>query len=63
MKISNLRIEGRDGYSYLTVDIETRFTPPHCTKFWFSVTSSYEDWLTDDVYDAFLVICETWMAN
>lgn len=54
MKISNLRIERRDGHSYLTVDINTRFSP-HYDKLWFSVPSEYEDWLTDDVYDAFLV--------
>ena len=27
MKISNLRIEKKDGFSYLTVDINTKFTP------------------------------------
>lgn len=55
MKISNLRIEKKDGFSYLTVDINTKFTPPTSNKLWFSVPSEYEDWLTDDVYDAFLV--------
>ena len=55
MKISNLRIERRDGHSYLTVDISTQFTLPQYNKLWFSVPSKYEDWLTDDVYDAFLV--------
>ena len=55
MNISNLRIERRDGYSYLTVDISTQFTPTQYNKLWFSVPSQYEDWLTDDVYDAFLV--------
>lgn len=55
MRISNLRIERRDGHSYLTVDINTKFTPPQYNKLWFSVPSEYEDWLTDDVYDAFLV--------
>lgn len=29
MNISNLRIENKDGFSYLTVDINTKFTPPH----------------------------------
>lgn len=28
MKISNLRVEKKDGYSYLTVDINTKFAPP-----------------------------------
>ena len=28
MKISNLRIEKKDGISYLIVDINTKFTPP-----------------------------------
>ena len=54
MKISNLRIEKREDQSYLTVDISTQFTPEY-NKLWFSVPSQYEDWLTDDVYDAFLV--------
>ena len=54
MKISNLRIEKREDQSYLTVDISTQFTPGY-NKLWFSVPSKYEDWLTDDVYDAFLV--------
>ena len=54
MKISNLRIEKRDDQSYLTVDINAQFSPRH-NKLWFSVPSQYEDWLTDDVYDAFLV--------
>lgn len=53
MKISNLRIERRDGFSYLTVNMDVKYTTAN--KLWFSVPSEYEDWLTDDVYDAFLV--------
>ena len=53
MKISNLRIERHDGQSFLTVDVEAKYTSAN--KLWFSVPSEYESWLTDDVYDAFLV--------
>lgn len=53
MKISNLRIERHEGFSYLTVDFEVKYTKAN--KLWFSVPSEYEDWLTCDVYDAFLV--------
>lgn len=53
MKISNLRIERHDGQSFLTVDIEAKYTSAN--TLWFSVPSEYEGWLTDDVYDAFLV--------
>lgn len=53
MKISNIRIENKDGFSYLTVDVKANYTPQN--NLWFSVPSEYEDWLTFDVYDAFLV--------
>lgn len=55
MKISNLRIERVDGYSRLAVDVDAKFIPPHVNVLWYSVPSEYEDWLTTDVYDAFLV--------
>lgn len=55
MKIRNLRIERVDGYSRLTVDIDAKFTSPGVNSLWYSVPSEYEDWLTTDVYDAFLV--------
>lgn len=53
MRISNLRIERKNGFSYLTANFEVKYTKSN--KLWFSVPSEYEDWLTDDVYDAFLV--------
>lgn len=53
MKISNLRIERRGGWSYLTVDVNAAYTKAH--TLWYAVPSEYEKWLTDDVYDAFLV--------
>jgi len=53
MKISNLHIRRDNGYSYMTVDISTNYT--NGSELWFSVPSEYEEWLTDDVYDAFLV--------
>lgn len=55
MRISNLRIERVDGYSRLAVDVDAKFTPPHVNVLWYSVPIEYEDWLTTDVYDAFLV--------
>ena len=53
MRISNLRIEEKGGCSYLVVDICASFTD--ISNIWFSVPCEYQDWLTDDVYDAFLV--------
>lgn len=53
MKITNLRIENKNGYSYLTTDIDCSFS--QSKTLWFSVPEHYESWLTDDVYDAFLV--------
>ena len=53
MRISNLRIEDRNnGRSYLIADLESGFTKEK--NLWFSVDRKYRDWLTDDVYDAFL---------
>lgn len=53
MKISGLRIERSNGKSFLTADIECKFSKE--TKLWFCVSSEYEDMLTDDVYDAYLI--------
>ena len=53
MKLGNLRIEHRGGYSYLVCDMEAQFTD--VKEIWFSVPTDFEKYLTDDVYDAFLV--------
>ncbi len=53
MRLSNLRIERRDGISFLTCDMEAKFTD--VKQIWFSVPTEHEKYLTDDVYDAFLV--------
>lgn len=53
MKLSNLRIERRDGMSFLTCNMEAKFTD--VKEIWFSVPTEYEKYLTDDVYDAFMV--------
>ncbi len=53
MKISNLHIERRVDLSYIIVDVDAGYTSNN--KLWFSVPTKYESWLSDDVYDAFLV--------
>ena len=53
MKLSNLRIERKDGMSYLICDMEAKFTD--VKSIWFSVPTEHEKYLTDDVYDAFMV--------
>ena len=53
MKISNLRIEKKAGFSYLMVDVQCQFT--NKDKLWLSVPSEYEDWFSNDTYDSFLV--------
>jgi hypothetical protein len=55
MKISNLRVEerGTEATAYLVADVECSFSKSK--ELWFSVDKQYKDWLTDDVYDAFLV--------
>ena len=53
MKLGNLRIEHKEGYSYLICDMEAKFT--EVKEIWFSVPTVYEKYLTDDVYDAFFV--------
>lgn len=53
MKISNLRKEHKGGKCFLKCDMEASFTA--VKEIWFSVNEKYEDWLTADVYDPFLV--------
>lgn len=53
MKIYNLRKERRAAGSFLVADIECGFS--ESKELWFSVDAEYEDWLTSDVYDSFLV--------
>lgn len=54
MRLSNIRKEQRGGgKSSLVVDLECTFSTER--TLWFSVDNKYDDWLTDDVYDAFLV--------
>lgn len=53
MKLGNLRIEHKDEYSYLVCDMEAKFSD--VKEIWFSVPTVFEKYLTDDVYDAFLV--------
>lgn len=59
MKISNLRIEHNVSFKYgkpqarIICDIDTRYTDHK--ELWFSVDEENYDWLTTDVYDAFMV--------
>ncbi len=53
MKLSNIRIEDTETHSYLTVDIECGFSTSK--SLWFSVSENYKNWLTNDVYDAFMI--------
>lgn len=59
IRISNLRIEHSVPFKYghpqtrVICDMEAEFTDVN--QFWFSVDDKYGDWLTYDVYDAFLV--------
>lgn len=53
MEISNIRKEFKDSKVYLIADIQCNFSKNK--QLWFNVDKYYEDWLTDDVYDAFLV--------
>lgn len=43
MKIYNLRIERKEGMSYLICDMEAKFTDVKTV--WYSVHQEYEDWL------------------
>lgn len=59
MRISNLRLEHGVPFLYgktqsrIICDLEAKFTD--VKEFWFSVDDKYQDSLTPDVYDAFLV--------
>jgi len=59
MKISNLRLEHSVPFKYgkpqarIICDLDAKFTSVR--EFWFSVDENYYEWLTTDVYDAFLV--------
>lgn len=59
IRISNLRLEHSVPFEYgnpqtrVVCDMKADFT--EVNQFWFSVDDKYGDWLTDDVYDAFLV--------
>lgn len=53
MKIYNLRIERKEGMSYLICNMEAKFTDVKTV--WYSVHQEYEDWLNTDVYDSFLI--------
>lgn len=54
IKISGLRLEKADGKSFLAADIQSDFCKNE-KKIWFNVDGLYEEYLTLDVYDAFLV--------
>lgn len=59
MKISNLRLEHSIPFKFgkpqahIICDLEAQFTD--VKQLWFSVDESLYEWLTDDVYDAFLI--------
>ena len=55
IKVSNLRKERlpESGECRIVCDIDCPFSKSK--QLWFSVPEQYGDWLTDDVYDAFLV--------
>lgn len=51
--LKNIRVRQNDDFSYLVCDMKADFTDVR--ELWFSVPIRYEDWLTEDVFDAFLV--------
>lgn len=53
MRISNLRIEDREGYAVLVADVACGFSQSQ--ELWFKVASERKSYLTDDVYDAYLI--------
>ena len=59
IRLRNLRVEHNIPFTYgkpqarIVCDMEAGFTD--VKQFWFSVDDEYGDWLTGDVYDAFLV--------
>ena len=55
MKLSNIRKEKVGDNIRLICDIECGFS--QSKSMWFSVQNEFSDWLTCDVYDAFLVAC------
>lgn len=53
MKLYNLRIERKEGTSFLICEMDAKFT--NIKSIWFSVPTEFEKYLTNDVYDAFMV--------
>ena len=55
IRVSNLRKERitQTNECRIVCDIECSFS--NATQLWFSVPEMFSDWLTDDVYDAFMV--------
>lgn len=59
IRLSNLRLEHNAPFKYgkpqcrIICDMEANFTD--VKQFWFSVDDEHGNWLTDDVFDAFLV--------
>lgn len=54
MKISHLRLEPHtEGWTRLVVNIDASYTKNN--TLWVATPDEFADWLTDDVYDAFLV--------
>lgn len=55
IRVSNLRKEqlAQSGETRIVCDIDCGFSQSR--QLWFSVPEQYGDWLTDDVYDAFMV--------
>lgn len=51
--ISNLRKELKEKSARIVCDVNCSFC--ETKELWFSVPAEYEDWLTDDVYDAFML--------
>lgn len=51
--LSNLRKENSDVSARIICDVECSYTK--VKELWFSVPVEYGDWLTDDVYDAFML--------
>lgn len=51
--ISNLRKETKGPFVRIVCDIESDFSS--VGELWFSVPQEYGDWMTDDVYDAFML--------
>lgn len=54
IKISGLHLERENGLTFLIVTIQSDFCKTE-NKLWFNVDSAFEEYLTQDVYDAFLV--------